>query len=1110
MASLTEKPTMVKVLIESLKEQGIQLSEGEARAFVALYGKGYITESSVAAMANISYDDAVATLHKFLKAQLAVQINEPIKGVARYMPTVPWSAFTQYLDSFRNKTAASREELNNHVKGHISALESEVASLKEAVASAVSQQIEIFSKDTVKARESISKTITEHIMKLNSDVEQKKQEISAAFKQKNDAHNTKIKDYEKTLSTALDKKFDVLKNQTKEIHDDAAKRHDEAFKTLNNNVDSVIDNYTGQILDQVADQNKESLSLLNIHIDGTFDQYVAEVKAILDSNRTDVYSAYDKWHTDLSNKFLEMIDKQIEIVRGKDAELKEAISKSIETDFDWFKNRAIVMRERAAATFNSQIETQESEFYKLKDSIAGLTSDLLTRMTETLKDIQNSFLEKIENQVKRLQADSTGLEKKLSEAIDSKIATLTQDCTTLKQNFVKSVDGQLDNLNKQIFTFQKDVISKLSSVISEQKNSIKTTSKAQQETAKNSANEGKTKVAALIKDMESVLREWARSAENNLKLKAGENVELKEQVKTAITELDDIRKTQKTKLDELEKQLNEAFGGMASTISSSMESFSQTNTQHMSEWFSSSEAGIKALIEKETGTFTSQTNALKTAATQTADSNLQWFKDRQSTLGDAAASVFNAQVEATESEFYQLKDGIGSGMDDMIKRFKDISTQIQDRFLDTVLMQVDRLQSDTSTLEKTLSETLDERNDTYRKELDAMRDAFYKVVDERVDDLDGRAHDLRTESITLLSEIIQTHKTNLQNIDNTKYGELDSTTDTMKQEVAKTVQTEIVRVDKVHDDGHTTVDSQKQEIKDYITQDIERVDKMAQNAQSAVSSRVNEGFSTIKKEIGAIDADYIKQIQNLTTATANEVNEITSNHAAGFQDDATNMEKTLLELATQHQADYETNANTLNQNFATKSDETQSIITNRVNAADTDMSKTFREAEARTLERSQVLRAVWQEVVNVLPIQGELTWIIVTKQAINEYIKDMLVRTKSTVSVIVPTFEDVPFEAIMQTPSTRRVIIATKILATQRDKVQQLLNKGNIQIRQRPEADIFSCARDGEEILIAPYSEVIKPSETVAIISQQQGFAKQFHELIGPMWMSRSQKIERI
>ncbi|MFX1295499.1 MAG: hypothetical protein ACFFD2_11710 [Promethearchaeota archaeon] len=73
-----------------------------------------------------------------------------------------------------------------------------------------------------------------------------------------------------------------------------------------------------------------------------------------------------------------------------------------------------------------------------------------------------------------------------------------------------------------------------------------------------------------------------------------------------------------------------------------------------------------------------------------------------------------------------------------------------------------------------------------------------------------------------------------------------------------------------------------------------------------------------------------------------------------------------------------------------------------------------------------------------------------------------------------------------------------------------MLDKGNIQIRQRPEGDIFACARDGEEILIAPFYEGMKPNEEVAIISQQDGFAKQFHEMLGPMWMSRAQKITRV
>ncbi len=1042
---------MIKIIVESLKEQGIQITEPEARAFVALYGKGFITTSEIAAMANISYEEAQIAIQKFLAGQLAVQITEVVKGISRFMPIVPWSAFTQYLDSFQRKTAESREKLDAHVKGHIADLQQEVITLKDGAANAVSTQIEQFAQDTVKARENISKTITEQIIKLNSDVETKKQEISAAFKEKNDAHNTKIHNYEQTLSNALDSKFDLLKNQTKAIHD------------------------------KTTDENRESLNLLNIKIDGTFDKYVAGVKEIITTNRDEVYDAYDTWHSDLSAQFLEMIDAQVEIVRGKDSELKEEISKSIEINFDWFKDRARLMRERAADTFNKEIETQESEFYKLKDSIAGLTSDLLARIKGTLEDVQNNFLQRIENQVKRLQSDSTELEKKLAEALDEKIALLTQECSSLKETFITDVDRRLGNLLEQVNRIQKEIISKLSNTINEHKSKIKSVSKAQQGEAKNTANEVKGRISSLMKEMETAFREWTRSAENSLKDKAGENEELKAAVNSAVDDLNEIRKMQKTKIDELDNEISNNLNQMGETISANLENYVQTNTQQFDEWFLTSDSSVKNVFAAETKAFTSRTDELKEAAISIADSNLQWFKNRQSILGDAAATVFNAQVETTELEFYSLRDSIGSGMDDMVKRFKDISNQVQVRFLDAVLAQVNRLQADTATLEKTLSETLDERTDTYRKELDTMRNDFYKVVDERVDDLDGRAHDLRTENINLLSEIIQNHKTNLLNIDNNKFGELDSTTDGMKKEVG-----------------------------DNINSEIERVNNTVENNYATVTARVDEGFTTIKQEINEIDSDYLKQIQDLTTATADEVNEITFNHAAGFQADATDMEKTLLELATQHQADYEINANTLNEKYAAKCDETQTIITNRLNAANNDMAQTFRESEDRTAERAQLLRAVWQELTNVLPIQGMLTWPVVTREAIIEYVSDMLVRTKSTVSLVVPSFDDLPYDAVMQTPATRRVILATKILATQREKVQQMLDKGNIQIRQRPEGDIFACARDGEEILIAPIYEGIRPNEYVAIVSQQDGFAKQFHELIGPMWMTRAQKITRV
>ena len=51
--SIDEKPNMVKIIEDSLG-----LSEDEARAFIGLYARGYVTSSRIAGLANISLEDA--------------------------------------------------------------------------------------------------------------------------------------------------------------------------------------------------------------------------------------------------------------------------------------------------------------------------------------------------------------------------------------------------------------------------------------------------------------------------------------------------------------------------------------------------------------------------------------------------------------------------------------------------------------------------------------------------------------------------------------------------------------------------------------------------------------------------------------------------------------------------------------------------------------------------------------------------------------------------------------------------------------------------------------------------------------------------------------------
>ncbi|MHA1831966.1 MAG: hypothetical protein ACTSWR_10575, partial [Candidatus Helarchaeota archaeon] len=435
-----QNQNMFQIIIDTFKERGVTLTEAEARAFVALYAKGYITESSLAALANISMEEARNTIQKFLDNNLAVAVGSAAKDINRYMPVVPYSAFTQFLDQYREKTIKQREDFDSNINKHINDLKQEVITLKDQVAEAINTQLEQFAKDTINARDGISNLITNQVIKLNSDVESRKEEITNNFNQRNDDHNKLIHEYEDTLANDLENRYNELMQKTKNIHDTTADEHKNELNNLNNNIDNVLDNYGNEILDKVSAENVEGLNLLNTRIDGVFDEftdrimveYVKGVNDIINSNRNQNYTAYDEWHKNLSDEFLEMIKKEIEATWEKDKELRSEIQNSQNNHMEWFKNRASNFRETAEKLFNNEITKRDTEFYQFTNDVANFTNDLISRFKQLVGDIQQEFLDKFTSQIKRLQAGSTDLEKTLTSNLDERLAQLTDEINSAR------------------------------------------------------------------------------------------------------------------------------------------------------------------------------------------------------------------------------------------------------------------------------------------------------------------------------------------------------------------------------------------------------------------------------------------------------------------------------------------------------------------------------------------------------------------------------------------------------------------------------------------------------------------------------------------------------
>ncbi len=125
------------------------------------------------------------------------------------------------------------------------------------------------------------------------------------------------------------------------------------------------------------------------------------------------------------------------------------------------------------------------------------------------------------------------------------------------------------------------------------------------------------------------------------------------------------------------------------------------------------------------------------------------------------------------------------------------------------------------------------------------------------------------------------------------------------------------------------------------------------------------------------------------------------------------------------------------------------------------------------------------------------TTTIVGKEAIVEFIADMLGRIKSKATILVPSISMVNEERVLQLPRTAQVTIVSYIdEVTDRDWIEKMHNApANVTLRAIQKGglggtlpDFIGCEREGEEILLGTIDE--GNDDYVAIASGSEYFVK--------------------
>ncbi|MFW9896947.1 MAG: hypothetical protein ACFFD7_14165, partial [Candidatus Thorarchaeota archaeon] len=139
------------------------------------------------------------------------------------------------------------------------------------------------------------------------------------------------------------------------------------------------------------------------------------------------------------------------------------------------------------------------------------------------------------------------------------------------------------------------------------------------------------------------------------------------------------------------------------------------------------------------------------------------------------------------------------------------------------------------------------------------------------------------------------------------------------------------------------------------------------------------------------------------------------------------------------------------------------------------------------------------------------TWQVVGRDAMIAVIKDAVYRVKSSIiivtPIVVPEILQVVSEYAFQKKAARFMLTSHWDLQQYSGIIAKMRQLGNIQFRQLQTAgEFYAVTRDAEEVILAPATD--KEGEMIAVVSNQEGYAKLYSQFVGPIFQAQSRPIQ--
>jgi hypothetical protein len=468
------------------------------------------------------------------------------------------------------------------------------------------------------------------------------------------------------------------------------------------------------------------------------------------------------------------------------------------------------------------------------------------------------------------------------------------------------------------------------------------------------------------------------------------------------------------------------------------------------------------------------------------------------TLGDAVSGTtkkWGTVVERAKKEMVDVSrkeaDGLAEFFSKQISGMENIKAERIKTLDDLVSQELEAIKSEASVSQINFSRHVSSNTETVIRSLG---------------DVEGRLKDdLLTSRTAFKNEADQRSREN----DELSAQLLNRTRETMADLKGQLV----VLMDREKEQAKQVSDSAKTQIGETTSQHTKALHQVIVSATTSFYEIIDKAGGDYREECqsikGTIGSVFSQHVRNYTESVNSAIGEIGKSFAEHFEDCnklTEDLGLKLEELLGIHKDRFEKTAILMTKGLTDCVDQDEAAIdgTSRKMLQEFTNNTIKIASEAGSIEN--LMRTAWAEIIDTQQINADKTWHYVTKTAVLHHMKDMVKRTKSTVTIVVPDLKDAPIKEVKEISKAIRINIVAGIDETiHKNLLRDLLSQGNIRLWNLTEKNYISCTRDAEEVLLAPVAQ--KDTDCVALVSVEEGFIKLIMKIVGPMWLASSKAV---